>query len=333
MSSEALLQLHDLHVHFPVKRSAYSRSTEALRAVAGVSLSVPAGTTLGLVGESGCGKSTLGRAVVQLERPTAGRIVFQGQDLTGMWRRGFFGDRFAPATKVLRQRLQMVFQDPYSSLNPRMTVLDLVGEPLTGFGLASGRARRERVAALLERVGLDTQALQRYPHEFSGGQRQRIGIARAIAAEPALLVCDEPTSALDVSVRAQILNLLRELQQDRGYTYVFIAHDLSAVRHMAKQLAVMYLGKLVEVGPAQVVCAQPRHPYTQALVAAVPVADPAVERVRKHLPLSGELPSPLNPPSGCAFHTRCPRAEARCRQETPELRPVAQGVEAACHFA
>lgn len=332
-----LLSLRDLEVAFPLAGG------DRLQAVDRVSLELQRGRTLGLVGESGCGKSTLGRAVAQLIRPTGGSVHFEGHDLSAMWRHGWFGDRFVPHPAQLRQRIQMVFQDPYSSLNPRMTVRDLVGEPLRGFGLARGQAAVAEVQRRLAQVGLDNNALHRYPHEFSGGQRQRIGIARALAAAPALIICDEPTSALDVSVRAQVLNLLRSLQDEQGFSYLFIAHDLSAVRYVAHRIAVMYLGRLVEVGEAEALCRQPRHPYTRALVSAIPEVDPDLEKVRRRLPLHGELPSPVNPPSGCAFHTRCPQVQDRCLAEAPLLRQVAvaEGVSpeegdddtwVACHF-
>lgn len=324
-----LLQLQDLAVHFHVRGDGVFAEPARLRAVDGVSLSLLRGKTLGLVGESGCGKTTLGKAVAQLYRPSAGRVLLAGHDLTDMWRGGPLGERFAPTPKSLRQRIQMIFQDPYGSLNPRMTVEQLVSEPLRAFRLLPRPQRLTRVQELLGQVGLDPSMARRYPHEFSGGQRQRIGIARAIAAQPELIVCDEPTSALDVSVRAQVLNLLGQLQQDHGYSYLFVTHDLSAVRHMAQHIAVMYLGKIVELGPGPVLCAEPRHPYTQALLAAVPVPDPSR---RRSLPVLGEAPSPLRPPSGCAFHPRCPEAQDLCREQTPQLHDVGAGGVAACHL-
>jgi oligopeptide transport system ATP-binding protein len=270
--------------------------------------------------------------VLQLLRPSAGSVRFDGVELTSLWRRRFGTDVWSEELRALRRRMQMIFQDPYASLNPRMTVEDLVAEPLRTFDVARGAALQQRVIEMLQRVGMDARYARRYPHEFSGGQRQRIGIARALALSPELVVCDEPISALDVSIQAQILNLLAELQRELGLTYVFIAHDIAAVRHIAKRIAVMYLGRIVELGAADELCAQPAHPYTQALLAAVPVPDPVVERARKRLPLLGDVPSPLSPPSGCAFHTRCPLVTEVCRRYAPQLRATSAERSVACHL-
>ncbi|NTX01574.1 MULTISPECIES: ABC transporter ATP-binding protein [unclassified Myxococcus] len=323
MSTEPLLQAKDVEVHFPVRGGWLGRSRGAVKAVDGVTFDVFRGETLGLVGESGCGKSTLGRALLRLVTPTAGSIHFDGQDLTGLSQH-----RLRP----LRRRMQLVFQDPYASLNPRMTVRDILGEPFDIHGLARGPGEREReVAALLDAMGLPREALGRYPHEFSGGQRQRLGIARAIALRPDLVVADEPISALDVSIQAQIVNLLVDLQRERGLTYVFIAHDLNIVEHVSTRVAVMYLGRIVELAPSDSLYRRPRHPYTQALLASVPVPDP--ERARTRLLVPGEPPSPLAPPPGCTFHPRCPHAMERCRRESPPLYPLGSGHSAACFLA
>jgi oligopeptide transport system ATP-binding protein len=303
-----------------------------VRAVDGVSFSLARGETLGLVGESGCGKSTTGRAVLQLLRPAAGSVIFDGQPLHEFWQRRGGRWRWDSRLQELRQRMQMIFQDPFASLNPRMTVEAILAEPLRNFAVASGGERRERIQQLLETVGMDPRALRRYPHEFSGGQRQRIGIARALALGPELIVADEPISALDVSIQAQIINLLADLRERLGLTLIFIAHDLAAVRHISDRIAVMYLGRIVELAPARTIVAAPRHPYTQALISAVPLPDPVHERTRQRTVLTGELPSPVNPPTGCPFHTRCPLREDRCRHEVPTLRPIAPGHEVACHL-
>jgi oligopeptide transport system ATP-binding protein len=319
----ALLEVKNLKVHFPVKRGMFRGAIESVKAVDDVSFSIAAGETLGLVGESGCGKTTLGRAIVRLVEPTGGSIALGGTDITRM---------NGAALRVQRRKLQMVFQDPYGSLNPRLTVADIVGEALDIHRLAENKsARRERIAELLKAVGLDAAYAQRYPHEFSGGQRQRIGIARALAVEPELVVCDEPVSALDVSVQAQIINLLQDLQQQRGLAYLFIAHDLAVVEHISRRVMVMYLGKIVELAEAKAIIRAPKHPYTQALISAVPVVDPNSKRQRIVLP--GDVPSPIHPPAGCPFHPRCPVAEERCRSEVPKLREVASGHYAACHLA
>ncbi|MCB9764902.1 MAG: ATP-binding cassette domain-containing protein [Alphaproteobacteria bacterium] len=322
-----LLEVRDLVVHFPVyRRGLLRRQIGTVKAVDGVSLDIHRGEVLGLVGESGCGKSTTGRAILRLIEPTAGTVRFDGQDLAAL---------SAADLRRFRRRMQIIFQDPYASLNPRMTVGDIVAEPIRTHGLAdTDDAARARVAELLETCGLDPDFVRRYPHEFSGGQRQRIGIARALASEPELIVCDEPISALDVSIQAQILNLLRRLCRERGLAYLFIAHDLSAVRYISDRVAVMYLGRIAELGPAETICARPAHPYTKALISAVPVPDPIVEQKRKRVVLQGEVPSPMTPPSGCAFHPRCPAAQAeRCDSERPSLRSLAPDHSAACHYA
>jgi oligopeptide/dipeptide ABC transporter ATP-binding protein len=287
-----------------------------------VSFSIRRGETLGLVGESGCGKTTTGRCILQLERPTAGRVIFEGQDLVRMTEA-----RLRP----LRRRMQVIFQDPYSSLNPRMSVGQIIGEPLKVHGIMLDRRRRaERVVELLSVVGLLPAHAHRYPHELSGGQRQRVGIARALAMEPSLIICDEPVSALDVSIQAQIINLLEELQERFGLTYLFVAHDLSVVRHISDRVVVMYLGKIMEIADRQALYEDPLHPYTKALLSAVPIPDPEVETGREHIVLGGEVPSPLNPPSGCVFHPRCPIAIEECRRAVPDLREVKPGHWAAC---
>jgi peptide/nickel transport system ATP-binding protein len=321
-----LLQLDELKIYFPIKSGIIlDRHVGDIKAVDGVSLEIRQGETLGLVGESGCGKSTVGRAILRLYKPSDGRIVFDGQDIT---------DLGESALRPLRRRMQMVFQDPYASLNPRHSVGRIVGEPLRVHGLADRRATAGRVRELLEIVGLPRDAAGRYPHEFSGGQRQRIGIARALALNPDFIVCDEPVSALDVSIQAQIINLLENLQRDFDLTYLFIAHDLAVVKHISDRIAVMYLGVIVEVSPADELYENPLHPYTISLLSAVPIPDPAVERQRKPLLLAGDLPSPANPPKACRFHTRCPFVQpTRCRDEVPPLRQLSPGHTVACHWA
>ncbi|WP_166355231.1 ABC transporter ATP-binding protein [Phytoactinopolyspora limicola] len=319
-----LVSVRGLEVAFRVREAGPARWRRSLlNAVAGVDLDIPRGETLGLVGESGCGKSTTGRAILQLQRPTAGSVRFDGTELTTLSR---------AELRRMRSRMQMVFQDPYASLNPRMTVGESIAEPMLVHGVGDWRSRRRTVAELLETVGLSPAWEERYPHEFSGGQRQRIGIARALVLEPEFIVADEPVSALDVSVQAQTINLLESLQERFGLTYLFIAHDLAVVRHLSTRVAVMYLGKIVEVG-GDAVYERPRHPYTQALLSAVPIPDPHVETERRRKVLTGDVPSPVRPPSGCRFRTRCWKAEEVCAQEEPALRPMGDGQWAACHFA
>jgi oligopeptide transport system ATP-binding protein len=323
-ASEPLLAVDGLRVHFPIMSGIVLKQRVAtVRAVDGISFSLQAGETLGLVGESGCGKSTTGLAVLRMLSVTEGSIRFEGRDITGL-------DK--AAMRPIRRRMQMVYQDPFGSLNPRMKVADIIGEPLVVHGLAEDRAAyRERVAELLQFVGLNADMGSRYPHEFSGGQRQRIGIARALAVSPALVVCDEPVSALDVSIQAQVVNLFQDVQARLGLAYLFIAHDLAVVRHISDRIAVMYLGKIVEVAPRQDLYKRPQHPYTRALLAAVPIPNPRVEAGRAHQVLTGEVPSPINPPPGCRFHTRCPLATDTCRMQEPVLRELAPGHHVACH--
>jgi oligopeptide/dipeptide ABC transporter ATP-binding protein len=321
-----LLEVRDLVKHYPGERAwlGLGRPRSVVRAVDGVSLDIPPGRTLGLVGESGCGKSTVGRTILRLTEPTAGTVRFDGRDVLAL--RG-------AELRALRRRMQIVFQDPYGSLNPRMTIGQTVREGLDIHEIGATADRPARVAALLSEVGLDAELAGRYPHELSGGQRQRVGIARALAVEPAFLICDEPVSALDVSVQAQVLNLLADLRERRKLTYLFIAHDLAVVRHIAEDVAVMYLGRIVERARAAELYRAARHPYTRSLLSAVPVPDPTAQRAR--IVLQGDVPSPARPPSGCPFHPRCPhpKKSERCRTELPVLREVAPGHSAACHFA
>ncbi len=323
---EILVEVKNLKMWFPITQGiVFQRHIGDIKAVNGLDFFVRRGETLGLVGESGCGKSTTGRAILQLYRPTGGDVLFEGQSLCTMK---------GEPLRHMRRKMQMIFQDPYASLNPRMTVGDIVGEPLEVHNLMSGKALRDRVMDLLEVVGLNRYFINRYPHEFSGGQRQRIGVARALAVQPDFIVCDEPISALDVSIQAQIINLLEELQKQFGLTYLFIAHDLSVVRHISDRIAVMYLGKIVELTTRNQLYDNPLHPYTQALLSAVPIPDPAVEEKRKRIILTGDVPSPANPPKGCHFHTRCPVYIAgTCDVEEPEFVDIGNEHWVACHRA
>jgi oligopeptide transport system ATP-binding protein len=324
-----LVEVEDLKVHFPVRAGFFKAQVGTVKAVDGITFDVRRGETLGLVGESGCGKSTTGRAMIRLREPTSGTVRFDNVDL---------GSLTSNELRKMRRRMQIIFQDPYGSLDPRMTVGSIIAEPIDTHRLAQGKARKDRIADLLRIVGLDPKYIARYPHEFSGGQRQRIGVARALAVEPEFIVCDEPISALDVSIQAQVLNLLTDLREQLGLTYLFIAHDLSVVKHISDRVAVMYLGKIVEIGPPDIMYAGPGHPYTRALLSAVPVPDPEAERRRKRVILTGDVPSPVNPPEGCRFHTRCWMYERlgkpeECRTIDPQIRILQGDHGAACHFA
>lgn len=321
---EKLLEVRDLAVHFPIRRGMLQRHVGTIKAVDGVSFDVARGATLGLVGESGCGKSTTGRAILRLIEPTAGQARLMGRDLFALPPREL---------REARRQMQMIFQDPYASLDPRMTVFDIIAEPLRIHRVTRSKAETvEQVAALMAMVGLEASYLRRYPHEFSGGQRQRIGIARALALRPKLIIADEPVSALDVSIQAQIVNLLATLQRELGLAYVFIAHDLSVVRHLSREIAVMYLGRIVERARTEALFAAPSHPYTRALLSAIPIPDPKIERARRRLVLAGEVPSPERPPPGCAFHTRCPFVMERCTIEAPAFEERRPGHFVACHL-
>ena len=321
--SDVILEVRNLVKHFHLGGGLLGASAAVVKAVDGVSFTIRRGETLGLVGESGCGKTTTGRCVLQLERPTSGQVIFEGRDLTAM---------SDAELRHVRRRIQVIFQDPYSSLNPRMTVGQIIAEPLAVHGIVPQRsARAARVQDLLRHAGLLPAMAHRYPHELSGGQRQRVGIARAIAMEPSLIICDEPVSALDVSIQAQIINLLEELQADLGLTYLFVAHDLSVVRHISDRVAVMYLGKIVEITDRQSLYEDPQHPYTRALLSAVPIPDPEIEARREHVVLGGEVPSPLNPPSGCVFHPRCPIAIDQCRRGGARVAPGETGASGGLH--
>ncbi len=324
MTSEknVLIKVEDLVMHFPIYRGVIRRKVGAVHAVDGISFEVYQGETLGLVGESGCGKSTTGRTILQLYKPTAGNVYFKDKNLV----------KLKPeAMRLMRREMQMIFQDPYASLNPRMTVRDIIGEPLMAFGEGTSKEIDDRVASLLDLVKLNKDFASRYPHEFSGGQRQRIGVARALALNPSFIICDEPISALDVSIQAQVVNLLEELQEEFNLTYLFIAHDLSMVRHISNRVAVMYLGIIVELADRNELYNNPLHPYTQALLSAIPVADPVYSETRRRIILEGDVPSPANPPSGCRFRTRCPLADTICKEQKPEWREVRPNHFAACH--
>ena len=321
MAAETLLEVTNLKKHFPIKGGVFSRTIGFVYAVDDVSFTVDKGETLGLVGESGCGKSTTGRSILRLIEPTDGKIHFEGQDVTALDKN---------AMRSLRREMQIIFQDPYASLNPRMTVGSIIGEPLEIHKIARGSEKTERVASLLQKVGLRAEDMRKYPHEFSGGQRQRIGIARALALNPKLIVCDEPVSALDVSIQAQVINLLEDLQEEFGLSYLFIAHNLNVVEHISDRVAVMYLGQIVELASDTDLYNDPQHPYTEALLSAVPIPDPTVKK--KRIILEGDVPSPIDPPSGCHFHTRCMYKEKICEEEAPEFKHIGGGHWVACHF-
>jgi oligopeptide transport system ATP-binding protein len=320
---DPLVSVRGLKTWFPVTSGVLQRTVAHVHAVDGVDLDIKKGETLGLVGESGCGKSTLGRTIIRMLEPTSGQVFFKGEDLNKL---------SGSAMRRMRREMAMIFQDPFASLDPRQTVGDIIGEPLDIHHLASGRKRQERIQELLRVVGMNPNFANRYPHEFSGGQRQRIGIARALAVEPSFIVCDEPISALDVSIQAQIINLLEKLQEQFNLTYLFIAHDLSVVKHISDRIAVMYLGKVMEISPATDLYRRPRHPYTGSLISAIPIPDPVIERRRERVILQGDVASPVNPPSGCRFRTRCPRAKSHCAEEEPPLEAFGTDHKAACFY-
>lgn len=321
-----LLKVEHLHKEFPTGSGFMGGkfSKKVVSAVNDLSFEIRAGETFGLVGESGCGKSTTGRAIMHLDPPTSGKVYFEGRDISKMNKKEL---------KAMRREMQFIFQDPYASLNPRMTIGEIISEPMVIHGIGTPEERIERVRELLDVVGLNPEHINRYPHEFSGGQRQRVGIARSFILRPKLIICDEPVSALDVSIQAQVLNLLKDLQKQYGTAYLFIAHDLSVVQHISDRVAVMYLGKMVELSDWKTLYAEPNHPYTQALLSAVPIPDPDVQQNRKRIILAGDPPSPIDPPSGCRFHTRCPIAQAKCSEEAPEFREIGEGHFCACHYA
>jgi oligopeptide transport system ATP-binding protein len=324
-SDNVLLHVDKLVKYFPIMRGiVFQKQVGAVHAVDGVSFDIHRGETLGLVGESGCGKSTTGRAILQLQKPTSGHVIFEDVDLTLLK---------PTELRKMRRKMQMIFQDPYASLNPRMTIGEIIGEPLRLHGLADRKESNEQVVELLKLVGMNPTYANRYPHEFSGGQRQRVGVARSLSLKPSLIVCDEPISALDVSIQAQVVNLLEDLQQQFNLTYLFIAHDLSMVRHISNRVAVMYLGWVIELTSCDELYKHPLHPYTQALLSAVPIPDPEAEESRKRIILEGDVPSPVNPPSGCRFRTRCPLAAKICKEQVPEYREISSGHFVACHFA
>ena len=321
-NNEILLEVKNLKKHFPIKKGFFGNAKVAVKAVDDISFYIRKGETFGLVGESGCGKSTTGRTLIRLYHPTAGEIIFDGVDIANLKESELMS---------YRKRIQMIFQDPYASLNTRMTVADIIGEPLDIHGLAKGEARQQKIFSLLETVGLSKDHASRYPHEFSGGQRQRIGIARALAVDPDFIICDEPISALDVSIQAQVVNMLEDLQKKRGLTYLFIAHDLSMVKYISDRIGVMYLGKMAEIATSDHLYAEPLHPYAQALLSAIPIPDPEIMRNSNRIIIEGDVPSPINPPSGCTFRTRCPYAKELCSEEIPELMEVKDDHWVACH--
>lgn len=320
--NNVLLEVNNLKKYFPIRKGFFGKKTVNVKAVDDISFSVKRGETFGLVGESGCGKSTTGRTLIRLYEPTAGEIIFDGVDIAGMKETDL---------KEYRKKIQMIFQDPYASLNTRMTVADIIGEPLDIHGLATGKARQEKIFNLLQTVGLSKDHASRYPHEFSGGQRQRIGIARALAVDPEFIICDEPISALDVSIQAQVVNMLEDLQKERGLTYLFIAHDLSMVKYISDRIGVMYLGKMAEIAAADDLYGTPLHPYSQALLSAIPIPDPEIMRNSNRIIIEGDVPSPINPPSGCTFRTRCTYAKEICAEKCPELIEVADDHFVSCH--
>lgn len=322
MANDILLEVNNLKKHFPINKGFFGKTKTAVKAVDDISFSIKKGETFGLVGESGCGKSTTGRTLIRLYEATAGEIIFDGVDIAKL-----------KQSELLeyRKRIQMIFQDPYASLNTRMTVSDIVGEPLDIHGLAKGQERQERIFKLLETVGLSKDHASRYPHEFSGGQRQRIGIARALAVDPEFIICDEPISALDVSIQAQVVNMLEDLQKKHGLTYLFIAHDLSMVKYISDRIGVMYLGKMAEIAPADQLYAEPKHPYSQALLSAIPIPDPEIMRNSNRIIIEGDVPSPINPPSGCTFRTRCTYAKDMCAEKMPDLVETSDDHWVACH--